>query len=294
MAFAFIKSGFRVSLVVVFAGVACTNGGPTPPISTTQTLTAVGDVASCTSQGDEATAALVDGIPGTIILAGDIAYESGTAKEFGDCYDPSWGRHRARTRPAPGNREYETPGAIPYYAYFGANAGPPGRGYYSFDLGDWHIVSLNSNVSAAAGSAQEQWLRADLAASDAHCTLAYWHHPMFSSGLHGSQAVMRDIFRVLYEFNADVVIAAHDHHYERFAPQTVDGAADPARGIREFVVGTGGHSLYPAIFARANSERRYSSGYGVLRLELESEGYRWEFVPVTAGVTVDSGTGVCH
>lgn len=289
-----MKSDFRAYLLVALAGAACTSGGPTSQLGTTQTLIAVGDVASCDSQGDEATAALVDGIPGTIILAGDIAYESGTAKEFSDCYDPSWGRHRARTRPAPGNHEYETPDAAPYFAYFGANAGPPGRGYYSFDLGDWHIVSLNSNVNAAAGSAQEQWLRADLAANNAHCTLAYWHHPVFSSGLHGSQPLMRDIFRALYEFNADVVIAGHDHNYERFAPQTVDAAADPARGIREFVVGTGGRSLYQTLFARANSERRYSGGYGVLRLELDREGYRWEFVPVTAGAVVDSGTDTCH
>jgi len=289
-----MKSRSRISLLVAFAGLACTNGEPTPPIGNTQTLIAAADVAGCESQGDEATAALVDGIPGTIILAGDIAYESGTAKEFIDCYHPSWGRHRARTRPAPGNHEYETLDAAPYFAYFGANAGPPGRGYYSFDLGDWHIISLNSNVNAAAGSAQEQWLRADLAANNAHCTLAYWHHPVFSSGLHGSLDLMRDIFRALYEFNADVVIAGHDHNYERFAPQTVDGAADAARGIRQFVVGTGGHSIRPTLFPRPNSERRYAGGFGVLRLELEREGYRWQFVPVTAGETVDSGSGVCH
>lgn len=289
-----VRSCLCASLVVAFAGAACSSDGPTADPGNRATLIAVGDVASCASQGDEATAALVDGIQGTIILAGDIAYESGTAKEFADCYDPSWGKHRSRTRPAPGNHEYETPNAAPYYAYFGASAGPPGLGYYSFDLGAWHIVSLNSNVDASAGSPQEQWLRADLAASSAHCTLAYWHYPVFSSGLHGNIAVMKDILRALYEFNADVVISGHDHHYERFGPQTVDAVADPARGIREFVVGTGGRSLTPAIFAHPNSERRYFGGYGVLRLELDALGYTWEFVPVTSGVTVDSGSGSCH
>lgn len=259
-----------------------------------QTLIAVGDVASCTSEGDEATAALLDGIQGTIILAGDIAYESGTTTEFANCYDPSWGRHRARTRPAPGNHEYETPGAAPYYAYFGANAGPPGRGYYSFDLGAWHIVSLNSSISAVAGSPQELWLRADLAASSSRCTLAYWHHPLFSSGLHGNHPFMRDLMLALYDFNADVVIAGHDHDYERFAPQTPDGVADQARGIREFVVGTGGSSIFPILDARPNSQRQYAGGYGVLRLILNEETYSWEFVPVTAGVNVDSGSGTCH
>ena len=281
-------------LLLVALSVGCSDGPTSGTIDTRQTLIAVGDVASCLSQGDEATGVLVDGIAGTIILAGDIAYESGTTQEFHDCYDPSWGRHRARTRPAPGNHEYDTPDAAPYYAYFGANAGPPGRGYYSFDLGAWHIVSLNSNIDAGAGSAQEQWLRADLAASTLHCTLAYWHHPLFSSGLQGNHAFMRDLVRALYDFNADVVIAGHDHNYERFAPQTPDGVADQARGIREFVVGTGGRSITPIVVVQPNSERRYAAGYGVLRLTLDAENYTWEFVPVTAGVNVDSGSGSCH
>lgn len=283
-----------IAAAVMLTG--CSGGGPTdnPAPVDRQTLIAVGDVAACSSQGDEATAALVDGIPGTIILAGDIAYESGTTAEFANCYDPSWGRHRARTRPAPGNHEYATPNAAPYFAYFGMNAGPAGRGYYSFDLGAWHIVSLNSNVDASAGSPQEQWLRQDLAATNARCTLAYWHHPVFSSGLHGNNAFMRDIVRALYDLNADVVISGHDHNYERFGPQTADGVADAARGIREFVVGTGGRSLTPTIFVRPNSERRYDGGYGVLRLELEAQGYQWEFVPVTAGADVDSGSDTCH
>jgi hypothetical protein len=291
-----LKSARPVLWVLGCVVVICCSDGtdPLPGVEQRQTLIAVGDVASCSSQEDEATAVIVDGIPGTIILAGDIVYESGTAQEFSDCYDPSWGRHKARTHPAPGNHEYETQGAAPYYAYFGTNAGPGGRGYYSFDLGAWHIVSLNSNVSANAGSAQEQWLRTDLAASNARCTLAYWHHPLFSSGLHGNHAFMRDIWRALYDFDVDVVISGHDHDYERFAPQTSDGVADPSRGIREFVVGTGGRSLYPIIVVRPNSEKRFASGYGVLRLLLDAESYSWEFVPVTSGLTVDTGSGGCH
>lgn len=291
-----VKSTSHALLVAAWVVVAgCSEGGPTSDtIDNRQTLIAVGDIASCNSQGDEATAALVDGITGTIILAGDIAYESGTTKEFTECYDSSWGRHRARTRPAPGNHEYATPDAAPYYAYFGTNAGPPGRGYYSFDVGAWHIVSLNSNVDASAGSPQEQWLRADLAASSSYCTLAYWHHPVFSSGLQGNYEIMRDIWRALYDFNADVVIAGHDHDYERFGPQTADGAADPSRGIREFVVGTGGRSLSPILSVRPNSERRFHGGFGVLRMLLDDRSYSWEFVPVTSGLMVDSGTGACH
>ncbi len=274
--------------------VAATDGSPNGTPETRETLIATGDVAGCSSQGDEATGALVDTIPGTIILAGDIVYESGTAKEFADCFDPSWGRHRSRTRPAPGNHEYESLNAAPYFAYFGTAAGPPGRGYYSFDVGAWHIVSLNSNVDASAGSPQEQWLRADLSANTARCTLAYWHHPVFSSGLHGNDPKMQPMWRDLYDAQAELVISGHDHDYERFAPQTADGIADNARGIREFVVGTGGRSFYPMLAARPNSERRFSGSFGVLRLSLGPQDYSWTFVPVTPGSITDSGTGTCH
>jgi hypothetical protein len=274
--------------------VSVTNGSPDGTPEIRETLIAVGDVASCSSQGDEATAALVDTIPGTIILAGDIAYESGTSKEFADCFDPSWGRHRSRIRPAPGNHEYESSNAAPYFAYFGASAGPAGRGYYSFDIGAWHIISLNSNVDASAGSPQDQWLKADLAASTARCTLAYWHHPLFSSGLHGSDAKMQILWRDLFDAGADLVISGHDHDYERFAPQTADGIADNARGIREFIVGTGGRSSYPILTVRPNSERHSSDGFGVLRLSLGRQDYNWMFVPVTAASVIDSGTGNCH
>ncbi len=256
-------------------------------------VTAVADVASCASQGDESTSAIVDTLPGTILIAGDIAYDSGTAKEFADCYQPSWGRHRERTRPAPGNHEYETAAAAPYYEYFGNNAGPAGRGYYSFNAGTWHVISLNSNIAMSAGSPQEVWLRQDLAASPAKCTLAYWHHPLFSSGFHGNNQSVAPLWRALEEAGAEIVLAGHDHHYERFEPQTVDGIAN-ARGIRQFVVGNGGASLFPALFFRPNSAARFDTGYGVLRLTLGEERYEWKFVPAVAGTFSDAGSGTCR
>ena len=182
-----------------------------------------GDIADCARTQDQATAALLDGIPGTVIALGDLAYQSGTAAEFANCYGPTWGRHRARTRPSPGNHEYLSSGAAPYYAYFGAAAGPAGRGYYSFNLGNWHIVSLNSNVAAGAGSAQDQWLRADLAdpANQKPCTLAYWHHALFSSGSgHGNDFRTMGLFQTLYNAGADVVLTGHDHNYERSRRRT--------------------------------------------------------------------------
>ncbi|HUQ19133.1 MAG TPA: metallophosphoesterase, partial [Gemmatimonadaceae bacterium] len=223
------------------------------------------------------------------------AYESGTTAEFNNCFAPAWGRHRARIHPAPGNHEYESSTtAAPYFAYFGDAAGPAARGYYSFNVGAWHIISLNSNVSANAGSAQEQWLRADLAANTAKCTLAFWHHALFSSGLHGSDPTMRDIWNALYDAGADVVISGHDHDYERFAPQTANGVADSDRGIREFVVGIGGRSLYPIIFVRPNSEKRLTTIFGILKLSLGPTDYQWTLIPAGGGPATDSGSGSCH
>jgi hypothetical protein len=256
-------------------------------------LVGAGDIADCDSQGDEATAALLDGIPGTVFTAGDNAYNSGTPEQFASCYDPSWGRHKARTRPAPGNHDYRSEGAG-YFAYFGVNAGSPDRGYYSYDLGDWHVVSLNSNTSMKRRSAQVRWLRADLAASTKRCTLAYWHHPRFSSGYHGSQKRTKPLWDVLYEYGAEIVIGGHDHNFERFAPQNPDGMADSVRGIREFVVGTGGADLRDFPTTEANSEVRDNSTYGVLRLTLGANRYAWEFVPVSGKSFTDSGTGTCH
>jgi acid phosphatase type 7 len=257
-------------------------------------LVGAGDIAECSSAGDQATAALLDSLPGTVFAAGDNAYPDGTVTNYTDCYAPSWGRHKARTRPSPGNHEYHTSGASGYYNYFGAAAGDSGKGFYSYDLGDWHIISLNSNVSMSAGSPQEQWLRADLAANTKTCTLAYWHHPRFSSGSHGSSTEPQPLWQALYDFNADVIIAGHDHNYQRFAPQTPTGVADPARGIREFVVGTGGASHYNFATPIANTEAYNLDTWGVLKLTLHAASYAWEFVPVAGKTYTDSGSGACH
>lgn len=257
-------------------------------------LVGAGDIADCDSEAREATAALLDGIAGTVFTAGDNAYGSGTPEEFTECYAPSWGRHKDRTRPAPGNHDYRTGDGAGYYAYFGINAGPPGRGYYSYNLGDWHIVSLNSNIDMAPGSAQDRWLRTDLAANRKRCTLAYWHHPRFSSSEHGNQKHTAPLWDALYAYGAEIVIGGHDHTYERFAPQTPDAVPDPARGIREFVVGTGGAELYEFPTTEPNSEVRDNSAHGVLRLTLRPDGYAWEFVPVAGERFRDAGTGTCH
>src|ERR687896_673116 len=191
-------------------------------------LLAAGDIATCPGSGDEATAAILDGYPSATVAAlGDVVYNTGTPQEFQDCYEPSWGRHKARTKPAAGNHEYDTPGATGYYGYFGAAAGPAGKGWYSYNLGSWHVVVLNSNceettVDCTPTSEQVQWLEADLAASEAACTLAYWHHPLFTSGVHAGELdlpLVRPFWEVLYEQGADVILVGHDHSYERFAPQ---------------------------------------------------------------------------
>jgi acid phosphatase type 7 len=266
-----------------------------PPPPGMAVLLAAGDIASCSSSGDEATAALLDELPGAVATLGDNVYPDGSARLFENCYHPTWGRHKARTRPSPGNHDYRVSGARAYYDYFGASAGPSGRGYYSYDLGTWHVVSLNSNIDMRAGSAQERWLRADLAGSTARCTLAYWHHPRFSSGTrHGSFAAAQPIWQALYDYNADLVLGGHEHNYERFAPQTPTGAADPVRGIREFVVGTGGGSHYAGHRAIATSQVFDGATFGVLRLTLGPDSYDWEFVPVPGGRFTDRGTGVCH
>ena len=257
-------------------------------------LVGAGDIASCSYDHDDATATLLDSIPGVVFTAGDNAYSNGTADQFARCYGPTWGRHKARTRPSPGNHDYRAAAGAPYYAYFGALAGDSGRGYYSYELGAWHAISLNSNISMKAGSPQERWLRADLAAHPTVCTLAYWHHPRFSSGEHGNSRAPQPLWQALYDANADVVISGHDHTYERFAPQTPAGKRDTRRGIREFIVGTGGAEFYEFPITRANSEVRNNATHGVIKLTLRADGYDWEFVPVAGGTFRDSGSGTCH
>jgi PKD repeat protein len=283
-----IDTALRVGLVVVQPGPLA---NPLDPV-----LVGAGDIASCSSKGDEATAALLDAIPGTVFTAGDNAYESGTATEFANCYEPSWGRHKARTRPSAGNHEYKTSGARGYFDYFGAAAGDRTKGYYSYDLGSWHVVVLNSNCSAVggcgAGSPQETWLRRDLAASTARCTVAYWHHPLFSSGQYGYNGSIKPLWNALHADGAELVLVGHDHLYERFRPQTPEGVADP-NGIRQITVGTGGKSLYLFTTILPNSDARSRATPGVLRVTLHETGYTWEFLPV-AGLFVDAGSTFCH
>jgi hypothetical protein len=264
-----------------------------PPV-----LIGAGDVADCSGQGDEATARLLRGTSGTIFTTGDNAYEAGTASEFSNCYDPTWGRHKARTRPTPGNHEYKTPGASGYYGYFGKAAGDPEKGYYSYNLGGWHIVSLNAECEYVGGcwanSPMVGWLEQDLASHPKPCTLAYWHDPLFSSGEHGAAPKMKSSWDALYAAGAEVVLNGHDHDYERFAPQTPSGVADSAGGIREFVVGTGGRELRPFGDIVAHSEVRNADTFGVLKLTLHPNGYEWKFVPVAGESFTDSGKGNCH
>jgi calcineurin-like phosphoesterase family protein len=267
---------------------------PQPPaLVADAVLVGAGDVAMCGLPEVEATAALLERIPGTVFAAGDLAYPSGSARDFAACYEPTWGRVKHRTRPAPGNHDYETQQAAPYYAYFGESAGPNGQGYYSYREGAWLILSLNSNIPASEGSPQAEWVRATLASNPASCTLAYWHHPVFSSGPNGDNAQMRDMWRILQHAGADVVISAHDHLYERFAPQDAGGRADPQHGIRQFIVGTGGSHLYAQKTLRANSEV-ISSTHGVLKLTLKADGYDWQFVSIPGKPFTDFGTGQCH
>jgi hypothetical protein len=264
-----------------------------PPPGSTNVLVGAGDIADG-GPGAEQTAQLLDQIAGTVFTTGDNAYPDGTATDFAARYEPTWGRHKARTRPSPGNHDYHTSGAAAYYAYFGGNAGPGGQGYYSYDVGDWHIISLNSEIAMNAGSAQEQWLRADLAANTNDCILAYWHKPRFSSGSHGSSTASQPLWEALYEVGAEVIVVGHDHNYQRFAPQTPAGVADPARGIRQFVAGMGGAGHYTFGSPIANTEAYNMDTFGVLKFTLGPGAYSWEFIPVAGGTYSDSGSGVCR
>jgi hypothetical protein len=276
----------------------------------------------------EATARLLDRLPGTVVALGDNAYEIGSPFDYDNCYDPTWGRHYERTAPSAGNHEYMTPGALGYFEYFPDRSAPP-LGYYSYELGGWHVVVLNSTTQVyacyppeftevkpeeewggppldveptspamgrlcAGDVAQQTWLINDLAAHSRYrCTVAYFHHPRFSSGSHGNHYQMQRIWDIMYAFGVDVVLSAHDHNYERFAPQNPDGGFDPAFGIREFVVGTGGGTLRSVGPRIPNSEVVITDTYGVITLGLGSGGYGWAFV-ATDGSVLDSGSDRCH
>ena len=241
---------------------------------------------------------LVSGGYNAVLALGDNQYEKGEYQKFVEPYGRSWGRVKRITHPVAGNHEYNTRGAEGYYRYFGAAAGNPNRGYYSFDLGSWHLIALNSNCAAVGGcgtwSPQVRWLRADLAAHrGVRCTLAYWHHPRFSSGEHGSDPMYLPFWRALFNERADLVLVGHDHEYERFAPQTPGGLRDMKRGLRQFVVGTGGKGLRGFETTQPNSEVRNSNTLGILALTLFPKRYGWRFIPAVGSFT-DAGSGVCH
>src|SRR3989449_2938126 len=257
-------------------------------------LVGAGNIARCDRLNDEATGLLLDNYPSaTVFTAGDNINGNATLTNFNSCYGPSWGRNKARTRPSVGNNEYKQTGAAGYFQYFGTAAGDSGKYYYSYDLGGWQIMVLNDQITMTAGSPQEQWLRAELAANTKKCTLAYWHRPRFSSTGTKNLAAVRPLWDALYAYNADVVVNANYTVYERFAPQSPTAVADPL-GIREFIVGTGGLNLQNPGGARGNSQVRNGTTYGVLKFVLDTASYAWEFVPVAGGTFTDTGSTLCH
>lgn len=269
---------------------------PEPTIEPDVVLIGAGDIARCDVPGWGGavdTAQMLDALPGIVFTLGDNVYMHGTEEEFRTCYQPSWGRHKARTRPAPGNHDYGSSGARPYFDYFGANAGPSGLGYYTYTAGAWRIYSLNSEVAADERSAQFAWLRQELTASPSRCTMAYWHKPLVSSGRNGDNREMRPIWELLYQHGVELVLAGHDHSYERFAPQDDRLRPDPERGIRQIIAGTGGAAPYSFSTVRPNSEVR-ASVLGLLRLTLRSDGYSWEFLPSAGQAFRDDGSDRCH
>jgi hypothetical protein len=283
---------------------ACTTAVPGVGQTTTVTLVGAGDIASCSYDRDKATADVLANVSGTVFTLGDNVYPDGTAAQFLNCYHPTWGVEKARTQPSVGNHEYHTPDASGYFGYFGARAGDPARGYYSYKRGSWRVVALNSNCSEVGGcggsSPQGKWLKQVLTNYPSRCTLAYFHHPLFAS-TGAAEPAVRPFWNILYSHNADVILSGHAHYYERFAPQRPDGTKDLSGGIREFVVGTGGAPpVNPMTKPRAansivDSEKSPGvTAYGVLRLRLSAGSYAWKFLPIAGESFTDSGTGQCH
>lgn len=282
------------------AGLSPTASSGTPSTPSTEqpvgVLVGAGDIGWPRSPGTRMTGQMLDGIPGTVFAAGDIAYFDGKLEEFLSNFDPFWGRHKSRMRPAPGNHEYNT-GARGYFTYFGPLAGEDTLGYYDFTIGSWYGLSLNSNVRGGLMEAQLGWLRSKLAANPARCTVAIWHHPLFSLSKNGDNPHMKPVWQALDAAGADVIIAAHDHLYGRQRPQTASGAFEPDRGIRQFTVGTGGAELYACVTDKPTQEKpnveKCGSEWGLLKLTLYQSRFEWSFVSTT-GATLDSGQGQCH
>lgn len=275
---------------------------PTPnPNETPMPLLTVGDIASAASPGDEATSQLVDGLSGPILTLGDHVYENGTPTEFAQVYDPSWGRHKSRTRPVPGNHEYNTPNAAGYFGYFGAAAGAPDKGFYAFDVGpNWRVLVINSELElriaeTGAESRQYDWIKQELESNAGKNVIAAWHHPRYSSGPHNDTPLMDAIWDLCVDRGVDLVLSGHDHMYERFAPIGKQDERDDAKGIRSFVVGTGGAERYPLLDTPdANSEVQNTDTWGVMKLNLYANRYTWEFQPVEGQSFRDQGEGLCH
>jgi hypothetical protein len=264
---------------------------PAPAGGGDATILAAGDIADCSTTGAAQTARLLDTLPGDVLTLGDHGYPAATRQVFSSCYEPTWGRHKSRTWANPGNHDWGEEYGSPYFEYFGAGAGPR-TGYYSFDLGAWHILSHNSNIAAGVNSPQFQWVVADLMAHPSKCTMAVWHHARFSSGPNGDSAQMQQMWWLLDGNGVDVVLNAHEHMYERFAPQDHEGVPSP-NGIRLFVVGTGGGALAGPQSIKRNSEVRGSS-FGVLRMTLRADSYAWQFVSVPGAPLRDAGTDTCR
>jgi len=298
-----VRTKLKWSASAVLALAAACSGSPTQPsgspnvppppvVAGPAVVIAAGDVAWCDDlRGAERTAEILDRTPGTVLGLGDLAYMRGTFEQFRDCYGPTWGRHRGRTRPVPGNHEYESAGAGPYYQYFGESAGEFGDGYYAFRAGNWQVLALNSNISMDRGSPQYQWAQHELQSSD-RCTLAYWHHPRFTSGPNGDNMRAAALWELLHAEGVEVVLAGHDHVYERYLPMNAAGQLDRERGVRQFIVGTGGALPYRFAAIKPNSAARFE-GFGVLRLVLGDGRYDWEYLPTQPGFT-DTGFDVCH
>lgn len=270
---------------------------PPPPSSTATVLLVAGDIAECDNERDALTAKILDTTPGTILTAGDNAYPSGTAAEYAECYGPTWGRHRSRTYAALGDNDYGAGTADAAFTYFGKHVGPRGKGYYSLDLGAWHIIVLNDNdkhISFDAGSAQDLWLQQDLTSQRGSCTLVVHHQPRFFSSTAGTESESRRIiWERLYAAGADLVVSGHWHHYERLAPMAPGGTVDQRRGLRQFIVGTGGRSTRVPSVVHPSSEVRAAT-FGVLKLTLVANGYSWEFLPIEGESFRDAGSAGCH
>jgi hypothetical protein len=298
----FSRSDLSVGVHVLTAAVSDGQGGNT---TRTQRLTVfaaanvvlgAGDIGSCGDSGDDATGALLEAFPGHVLGLGDYAYPNSSAEDFQNCFGPAWGRHKARMRPIPGN-EYQQPDATPYFDYFGAAAGAPDEGWYSFDVGAWHVVALNGVCNEIggcdAGSPQGQWLEADLSQNTQPCTLATLHEPRFSSGQIGVDDSTLGLWQILYAHGVDVLLQGDDHAYERFARMSPSGLAEPMRGIRSFIAGSGGRGLHSAEEAEPHSEVRDDTTYGVLQLTLAPTSYSWQFLGAGPGTFTDSGSEEC-